>query len=285
MRHIAVALAAFGVVVGVVRVSARGDEASPAVKDELAKFQGTWQLVAAEKDGERTPEERTRPIRVTITGNTHTVRFGDQVVAHDVSFAIDPAKRPRQVTDTINTGESKGKQILGIYRLEGDTLVSCVAPIGSPDRPTTFAAGAGSGHTLRVFRRVREIGDAKKAAIEAELKRFEGSWRFVSMEYAGKLVPEESLRGERLILKEDRFTQKTGGASIAGVFSVDPSVKPKTIDITITGGPAVGVLIQGIYELEGDVYKVCSGLPGKPRPTSFASSAGNGLSVLAREKP
>jgi uncharacterized protein (TIGR03067 family) len=124
-----------------------------AVEEELARFQGTWQLISAETDGKAMSEESVRSIQVSIKGNKHTVRFGDKVVVHDVSFEIDPSQSPRTVTDTLNEGPDKGKQILGIYKLEGDTLTSCTAPIGK-DRPTEFTAKPGSGHTLRVFKRV-----------------------------------------------------------------------------------------------------------------------------------
>ena len=44
----------------------------------------------------------------------------------------------------------------------------------------------------------------------------------------------------------------------------------------------------GIYELEGDTFKVCFAAPGKAdRPTEFKSAAGSGhrLLVLKRETP
>ena len=130
------------------------DDKAALVREEMKKFQGVWQLVSAEKEGVKTPEEQTKQVRVTIKGNTHTVTFGDQVVAHDVTFEVDPSATPKQTTDTLTDAENRGKQIKGIYKLEGDELTSCVAPLGKP-RPTEFASPAGSGHTLRVFRRVK----------------------------------------------------------------------------------------------------------------------------------
>jgi uncharacterized protein (TIGR03067 family) len=121
-----------------------------AVKKELARFQGTWQLVSAETDGKKLPEEQAKMIRVVIQGNKHTVYFGKKAVVHGVRFTIDPSKKPKEVEDTLKDG----KKILGIYELNGDTLTSCVAPVGKA-RPKEFTGRAGSGWTLRVFKRVR----------------------------------------------------------------------------------------------------------------------------------
>lgn len=253
---------------------------------EQAKFQGTWQLIAAESNGEKAPEERVKSVRVTITENSHTVRVGDQVVAHDVSFAIDPSKTPKEVTDTINEGPNKGKQIEGIYNLEGDTLISCVAPIGKK-RPTEFTAKAGSGLTLRVFRRAKPDDAAREAAIADELKKFDGTWRFDSIEMESKALPQEALKETRLVLKGDQFTLTEPQVTYRGVYSVNPTVTPKTIDVAFTEGPETGKIALGIYELEGDTYRVCIGLVGNARPAVFAGKAGSGhiLEVLKREKP
>src|SRR3954447_17899147 len=44
-----------------------------AVKQELAKVQGTWQLVSAETDGKTAPDEQVKKTRVVIEGGKHTV--------------------------------------------------------------------------------------------------------------------------------------------------------------------------------------------------------------------
>jgi uncharacterized protein (TIGR03067 family) len=125
-------------------------EDGEAAKAELEKLQGTWQLISAEADGKTMPAEQVKNIRVVIKGSKHSVYFGDASVVKEIPFTIDPTKKPKQVTDTL----PDGKQIKSIYELTGDTLRSCVAPPGK-DRPKEFSGKAGTGHTLRVFKRVK----------------------------------------------------------------------------------------------------------------------------------
>jgi uncharacterized protein (TIGR03067 family) len=123
--------------------------------------------------------------------------------------------------------------------------------------------------------------DAKK-----EYERFEGTWKIVAMEADGMKLPEDTFKHSRLILKGDNFTFAEGNVSYKGSYKVDTGKKPKTIDITFTDGPEKGNTIGGIYELEGDVYKVCLPQSGKKRPTEFTTKAGSGniFEILHREK-
>jgi uncharacterized protein (TIGR03067 family) len=278
-----------GLLLAVWKRSKPGDDGNPGlVKEELARLQGAWQLVSVLSDGKYSPEDRIREVRVIVTGNTHSVRFGDQLIAHDVRFEIDPTTTPKHTTDTLNDGPDKDKQIKGIYRVEGDTLVSCVAHVDS-DRPNEFDAKAGSGHVLRVFRRVKRADGARKGAVEAELSRFEGTWKFASMEVEGRAVPApaDGTGASRLVLKGDRFTSEGGPSPVRGVFEVDPTSVPKRIDVTFLEGGVPGETLLGIYELTGDTYKVSMGMPGKPRPARFPSAPGSGsvLQVLERQRP
>ena len=93
----------------------------------------------------------------------------------------------------MSDGPDKGKQIHGIYELEGDTLAACV---GRPDkpRPEKFSTTPGSGHTFRVLKRVRPGEDPKQKAIRDELIRFGGAWRFAELTIEGAEVPAENFR-------------------------------------------------------------------------------------------
>jgi uncharacterized protein (TIGR03067 family) len=129
--------------------------------------------------------------------------------------------------------------------------------------------------------------DASKDAVRKELAKFEGTWRFVSVEVEGAKLPEEQVKKSgKMVIRGNQFAVPAGGATYRGTFKVDVSSKPKRIDATFTDGPDKGKTFLGIYELEGDTYKVCLGMPGKPRPKAFVAKAGSGhvLEVLKREK-
>ncbi|MFO0888123.1 MAG: TIGR03067 domain-containing protein [Isosphaeraceae bacterium] len=246
---------------------------------ERAKLRGVWKLVFAESEGKIAPPERIKDVRVEIKDRTHSVFFGDTEIAHDIAFAIDPKASPKRTDDTINDGPDRGKHILGIYRLEDDTLVSCVGKPGG-ERPKAFSAASGSGQTLRVFLRVRPGEGPEAKAVREEFMRFSGTWRFDEMIAAGRKTPTDELGKYKLIVQGNQFTSVVGPLSMGGHFVVDPAARPKTIDIFFSDGSSV----RGIYELSDDTYRVAFMLPGKERPKAFESKPGTSqvVEVLKR---
>jgi uncharacterized protein (TIGR03067 family) len=134
-----------------------------AIAAELAKLQGTWQLISAETNGKPMPEEHVKKFRVTIEGDHHVVTFDGQVVAEKVKFTLDPTTTPKSIEDSLVQAPHTGKKVRGIYRLEGDELTSCVGAIDAP-RPTEFTAKPVSGQTLRRFQRVKNAAAPREAA-------------------------------------------------------------------------------------------------------------------------
>jgi uncharacterized protein (TIGR03067 family) len=120
-------------------------------KKDLEGMQGDWAAESMERDGMKLPDDDARAFFRTVKGNSYTVhRYSKQISAG--TFRLDASKTPRTI-DFIPSVPAKGKPILGIYRLEGDTLTLCYSAPGKP-RPREFSAKEGTGNTLAVW--VRE---------------------------------------------------------------------------------------------------------------------------------
>ena len=61
----------------------------------------------------------------------------------------------------------------------------------------------------------------------------------------------------------------------SGTNSFGPTCDPKEIDISITGGEGVGKVLQGIYEVEESIQRLCFRGGGGSRPDSFESFYGD----------
>jgi uncharacterized protein (TIGR03067 family) len=126
---------------------------------------------------------------------------------------------------------------------------------------------------------------AAQDAAKKEMSQLEGEWSMVSGEIDGQVLPEESQKGAKRVVKDGETTVTINGQLfMKAKFTVDPTKKPKTIDYMMTDGPTKGKTQLGIYELDGDTVKFCFSVPGKDRPTDFTTKAGSGrtLSVWKR---
>jgi uncharacterized protein (TIGR03067 family) len=136
--------------------------------------------------------------------------------------------------------------------------------------------------TLREFAAIALVVSCSSAAWgdDAKVGTLEGTWLPSAAELGGKPFPDEIRKTIRLELKGDRYTVTAGTESDRGTFKLDPSAKPKALDITGTEGPNQGKTILAIYERNGDTLRVCYDLGGKGRPTEFKTTAGSPLFLV-----
>jgi uncharacterized protein (TIGR03067 family) len=124
-------------------------------KDDLDNLQGTWVLVAGERDGKKFTEEEVKKTKLFIKGDTFRIPESSVATSEDGTIKIDPSEKSKEMNATTGSGPDMGKTWQGIYELAADTYKVCFAPPGK-DRPTEFSSKAGSGHLLQVWRRERE---------------------------------------------------------------------------------------------------------------------------------
>jgi uncharacterized protein (TIGR03067 family) len=127
------------------------DPPSEAVKRELERHRGAWQVESLEREGKSSPPGINRSIRRGVEGDRAVWERDGEVFAR-TRIELDPTVRPAAIDVVPEEGPSKGRRVLGIYRLEGHRLTNCTAAPGDP-RPREFQAEPGTGRTLTSFRR------------------------------------------------------------------------------------------------------------------------------------
>src|SRR5206468_5606210 len=104
-------------------IIAAGGPQDEAAKKELKKLEGTWIMVSGEEKGEVLPEKTIKSAQLSIMGDKHTVKVGDDTIIG--THKVDPTKSPKQI-DTMDTeGPFKGKKALGIYKVEKGQFTVC----------------------------------------------------------------------------------------------------------------------------------------------------------------
>ena len=117
-----------------------------------------------------------------------------------------------------------------------------------------------------------------------DVEGLQGTWNVVALEIDG--MPMDAIPpGACIQVKGSRFLTSGMGADYEGEVVVDGTAKPKRFDLTFTTGPEKGNTSLGIYELDGDSWRMCLTTRGGKRPARFATKGGTGhaLQTLVRD--
>jgi uncharacterized protein (TIGR03067 family) len=116
------------------------------------------------------------------------------------------------------------------------------------------------------------VDDPKPDDVKKEFEALSGTWKITKMELEGKdlLANFGEVEAE---IKDKELTSP----GIAADLKLDPSKKPKAIDLSYTEGPSAGKTVKGIYKLDGDTLAICRALKEEDeRPTEFSAPADSG---------
>jgi len=144
-----------------------------------------------------------------------------------------------------------------------------------------FAGLSGTGSLVQEPRRDKE--------------KIQGTWKFVAFKALGaaELLPPEILTTAKIVIMADKMAWDVGKEDTEMKYMIDPTKKPKTIDLfadlVLKDGKVVdkGRVLPGIYSLENDELKLCWDANGKSRPTEFTTKGKDQdlrLLILKRQK-
>ena len=115
--------------------------------------------------------------------------------------------------------------------------------------------------------------------------KIQGVWRITAAVENGKETPAACNVKVRIRFTADKMIVTEGEEKREGVYKLDPSRRPSTIEVTPEDGPNKGKKAAGIYQLSGDRLTICLALgEGNDRPSDFTAKADSGRVRLTLER-
>jgi len=139
-------LLALGFVLGVIGLTTAADSKDPTT--------GKWIIESVTRDGKANAAFKGA-VRAHADGNyTLTPSKESKAPATTGTYTLDTTKSPIAIDMKPKGGTYDGKTLLGIVKVDGDTMTICFAEPGKP-RPTKFESTAESGTVLAVHHKAK----------------------------------------------------------------------------------------------------------------------------------
>ena len=137
----------FGVVLA---VAAPGDKEAP--KKEVPTLVGEWDGEKAVRGGKERPVPEGG-VTVTFKEDGKMLFKEGNKAEEEGTYKSDAKKTPGEID--ISPPKEEGT-LIGIYKIEGDTLTICLSDKGSTDRPSKFESPEGTNIMLITLKRIKK---------------------------------------------------------------------------------------------------------------------------------
>jgi uncharacterized protein (TIGR03067 family) len=116
-------------------------------------IRGTWIPISAELAGQPLPQQVLNTIRLILTENRYNAVVAGTTDVGDLTLRSNQQPKAMDILGT--EGPNKGKTILAIYELTGDSLRICYDLEGNT-RPTEFRTNPGTKLFLVLYKKVTQ---------------------------------------------------------------------------------------------------------------------------------
>jgi uncharacterized protein (TIGR03067 family) len=126
----------------------------------------------------------------------------------------------------------------------------------------------------------------EKQLDRGDMKLLQGSWALQSVAGASETSGKDDYKDLRLTIKGNQIEAVYHGKTARATYRLDATQSPRKIDVTLTEGPEKlrGKTFEGIYLIEGPVFRVAFREPGKERPMNYPTGDQKGTYGLLFRK-